>query len=225
MNSKLPETRAQRIGRILSILREIDQLPVEEIATYLGISSEDWRKFETGELSPSLPQLESLANFFQISLDILLKDLPEGVPEKIDPSKIAPLHSLRDRIIAVTIKRARLEQNRTQKDLAVSLDTDEATIAELESGKISIPLPDLEVICSELGISLKSLVPGQELQSQQEMSNTPAKSEQPLPLPPELYTFVSNSSNLPYLHLAKKLSEMDAHKLRGIAEGLLEITY
>ncbi len=225
MNLELPETRAQRIGRILSILRGIDQLSVEEIASYLGISSEDWLKFEIGELSPSLPQLESVANIFHISLDILLADMPAEVPVDVDPSKVAALHSLRDRIIAVTIKRARLEQNRTQKDLAASLDTDETTIAELESGKISIPLPDLEVICSELGISLKTLTSGHELQSQQEVKNTPAKSEQPLPLPPDLYTFVSNSSNLPYLQLAKKLSEMDANKLRGIAEGLLEITY
>lgn len=225
MNPQLPETRAQRIGRVLAIQREMNEQPVEEIARYLGISPEDWMKFEVGELSPSLPQLESLANYFHVSLDLLLADLPAGLTGYGDPSKVAAVLSLRDRVIAVMIKRARLEQNRSQNDLAANLGTDEATIAELESGKISIPLPDLEVICSELGIPVKSLVTGQDLQKSQDDKDNPANTEKSLSLPQDLFDFVSNAANLPYLQLAKKLSEMDANKLRGIAEGLLEITY
>jgi len=225
MSSQFPETRAQRIGRILAILREMNQQPVDEIAGYLGVSSVDWMKYETGEMSPSLPQLETLANYFHVPLDLLLLDSPAGLTGENDPSKIAALLSLRDRIIAVMIKRARMEQNRSQSDMAASLETDEATITALESGKISIPLPDLEVICSELGISMKSLLPGKDFHTPHEVNAAPAKPERSLSLPQDVLDFISNSSNLPYLQLAKKLSEMDANKLRGIAEGLLEITY
>lgn len=225
MNSQLPETRAQRIGRTLAIQREINHKPVEETAKYLGISPDDWMRFETGDSSPSLPQLESLSYFFHVPLDIMLTDTAAGITKEVDPSKVAALISLRDRIIAATIKRTRMEQNRSQNDLALSLETDEATITELESGKISIPLPDLEVICSELGISMKTLSSVQDMNSQQEANTIPAKNEESLSLPQDLYDFVANAANLPYIQLAKKLSEMDAGKLRGIAEGLLEITY
>jgi hypothetical protein len=41
----------------------------------------------------------------------------------------------------------------------------------------------------------------------------------------QLNEFVANPANLPYIYLAKKLSTLDAAKLREIAENLLEITY
>jgi len=37
--------------------------------------------------------------------------------------------------------------------------------------------------------------------------------------------FISKPVNLPYLELAMRLSDLSAEKLRGVAEGLLEITY
>jgi len=39
-----------------------------------------------------------------------------------------------------------------------------------------------------------------------------------------LLAFVLKPINLPYLELAKRLSEMSVDKLRDVAEGLLEIT-
>ena len=42
-------------------------------------------------------------------------------------------------------------------------------------------------------------------------------------LPDELREFVANPINQPYLILARRLSEIDARKLRSIAEDLLEI--
>ena len=43
-------------------------------------------------------------------------------------------------------------------------------------------------------------------------------------LPIELQGFVCKPINRPYLELAVRLSEMSVEKLRGLAEGLLEIT-
>ncbi|NIP32622.1 MAG: hypothetical protein GWN00_13130, partial [Aliifodinibius sp.] len=43
-------------------------------------------------------------------------------------------------------------------------------------------------------------------------------------LPEELQEFIAKPVNQPYLELAKKLSELSADRLRGIAEGILEIT-
>jgi hypothetical protein len=43
-------------------------------------------------------------------------------------------------------------------------------------------------------------------------------------LPDELQSFVTKPINVKYLEVAMRLSEMSASRLRGIAEGLLEIT-
>jgi hypothetical protein len=45
-----------------------------------------------------------------------------------------------------------------------------------------------------------------------------------LELPPDMQNFIAQPINRPYLELAQRLSEMEVNKLRGIAEGLLEIT-
>jgi hypothetical protein len=46
-----------------------------------------------------------------------------------------------------------------------------------------------------------------------------------LELPPEIQQFVCKPVNRPYLELAMRLSELNAEKLRAVAEVLLEITY
>jgi len=43
-------------------------------------------------------------------------------------------------------------------------------------------------------------------------------------LPLEMQAFISKPINMPYLELAQRLSEMSVDRLRGVAEGLLEIT-
>ncbi len=90
-------------------------------------------------------------------------------------------------------------------------------------GERSVPVPELEVLCSELGGSMENFFDqsgpvGQWMANQRalrEFSN----------LPPELQEFVCQPINRPYLELARNLSEMSAEKLRSVAEGLLNITY
>ncbi len=43
-------------------------------------------------------------------------------------------------------------------------------------------------------------------------------------LPPEVQAFVVEPVNIGYLETAMRLSKLDVHRLRRIAEGLLDIT-
>ncbi len=71
-----------------------------------------------------------------------------------------------------------------------------------------------------------------EISPMPEPSSPPAKLSENAPMPifdttglsAELREFISKPINLPFLELAKKLSEMDAKKLRDVAESILEIT-
>lgn len=224
MKSHLPETHTQNPGKILAIQREVSGRSIEETAACLGIAPEDLVRIESGEVSPGLPLLESFARLFSIPVELLLSN-KSGQSECLDAEKIPALIALRNRIIAVMVKRARMKQDRTVEELAVGIGIEPATMKEYESGKISIPLTHLEGICSALGISLHSLTST----SSQPVSSTIETEDKNIgefaALPGDLQEFVTNNSNLPYLQLAKRLSEMDAAKLRKIAEGLLEITY
>jgi transcriptional regulator with XRE-family HTH domain len=225
MKSQLPETQTQRLGRILAAQRQANGRSIEETAAYLGISSEELKKIETGEVSPGLPVLETLARLFNVPLDMLLLNQPDQEENIIGSEKIPAVIALRNRIIAVMIKRTRVENDRSLEDIAATINIEPAKMEEYESGRESIPLPHLEGICSALGISLKSLATGLTSQVAKEPVSESENIEEFPQLPRDLREFILNNSNLPYLQLAKRLSEMDAAKLRNIAEGLLEITY
>lgn len=234
MNSQFAEIEAKKIGKAIKIQREICEHTIDEVAAYLGISSEDLLKFEDGEVTPSLPQMESLAHLFGIPLeDLLASNESSQSQETISSDKMPAVIALRNRIIAVMIKRARLEQNRSSTEIADQINLDSSTLETYESGKVSIPLIHLAEICKTLDIPLSSLESGispKKIQEETQQSAPEPKAESApeniIPsLPPELYEFISNNSNLPYILLAKRLSEMEAAKLRRIAESLLEITY
>ena len=91
-----------------------------------------------------------------------------------------------------------------------------------EYGERPVPLPILERLASALNSTLREfydqrgpvgLWAGRQ-RTMQDFSK----------LPQELQSFVSKPVNRPYLELAQRLSEMSVDKLRGVAEGLLEIT-
>lgn len=226
MKSQLAETKTHTLGKALAIQRELNERSTEETAAYLGIPSKDLRKIEKGEVSPSLPQLESLARYFNIPLDVLLSEKTEPKDASVDQNKVPAVIGLRNRIIALMLKRARVEQNMSLDDVSTTAGIEAGILEEYETGKVSIPLADLEEICSILGIAMRSLTTDAAKEPVvQKAETTTNTAEVMLQIPQELYEFVANNSNLPYLQLAKRLSEMDAAKLRTIAEGLLEITY
>jgi hypothetical protein len=44
-------------------------------------------------------------------------------------------------------------------------------------------------------------------------------------LPQEVREFLANPANLLYINIAMRMSDLSAETLRGLAEGLLEVTY
>ena len=158
MEPQFNPSRSENLGKILASQREISEKTIVKTAAYLGVAPEDIIKFESGEVAPSLPQLESLSLFYKIPVSDLLKaDKAFTQTVRVDPVKIPAIIGLRTRIIAAMINKARMEQNRTQEELAENLDLDLSTFEEYESGRTQIPLPALEILCATLGLPIKSL--------------------------------------------------------------------
>jgi transcriptional regulator with XRE-family HTH domain len=111
----------------------------------------------------------------------------------------------------------------TEQELAEILDCTPSHISDYEHAKRPIPVVELELLGRRLGLPLEHFLDGQRgtvgaWHRQQAIDRRFHE------LPEDLQAFVSKPANIKYLEAARRLSEMPASKLRGIAEGLLEIT-
>jgi len=221
METQTLSEQAVILGSRLREEREANEITIEKAAAQIGVSPEMIESIENGETAPSLPELELLAYLYRVHLDKLLgaADALE-TPVRIKEKKKNAFILLRTRIIAATLKQARLEGGNSLEDLSAQLDIPLNTLEEYEAGTLPIPQPVLKALCAALGIELDALV------SPLTPKHKPVGVEPPQSaLDAELSEFVANPANLPYVQLAKKLSSFDAARLREIAENLLEITY
>lgn len=62
----------KQIGERLKGLREVLDIPAEEVAELCGISLEHYMKIEAGEADPSVYRLSKIAKRYGIALDVLL---------------------------------------------------------------------------------------------------------------------------------------------------------
>jgi transcriptional regulator with XRE-family HTH domain len=227
MHSQLLTLKAKQLGIRITDRRQRIGISIEELCERSGITIEDLQCIEHGESNPSLPQLESIAFYLGVNFDELTKGKKiEITANSYDVNKLLQLQSLQNRMIGVQLKLARENGKLSLEDIADQCGISTGTFENYELGLLPIPFPELESMCAALAIPVENFLSKNDLFSgtQSETASSPG----PLPdakIPAELLEFVSNSANLPYIELAKKLSGMDAGKLRSIAEGLLEITY
>jgi len=223
INPLLMAIRAKKLGVLIKDARLAHGKTVAECAQAIGVDEQSFEAFESGERSPSLPEIEILAYSLNLPVEhfrgnsLLSSNGKQRKP--LDTEKIV---ALRQRMIGALIRKARLEVGFSLEDLAQACSIPSANLETYELGEESIPMPELEVICLVLETPIGEFEDRQgpvgiwssqqrALQSFTEMS-------------PELQAFVSKPVNRPYLEAAQRLSEMSVDKLRTVAEVLLEIT-
>jgi transcriptional regulator with XRE-family HTH domain len=223
-NQEVVELRNRILGVLIHGVRERARLSREECASVLGISVDQFAGYEEGESPISLPELELLARYFEVPLqvfrdtDTLEQDTDDN--QLPDPDLFLPL---RHRIVGARLRQVRMESGRTEQNLAEVLERSESVIADYEYGLEPIPLAELELLARTLAVPLDAFMDREsdvgiwhQLREQ---------FEQFAELPPEMREFVLRPINKSYLELAMKLADMPAGALRQIAEGLLEITF
>lgn len=215
--------RAKKLGVLLRDARQVTGKDLQDCAEAIGVTQQTYQAYETGDLSPSLPELEVLAYYLDIPLEHFWGgSLLSQVGEERKVPDLEQLKALRQRIIGATLRSAREESDLSAEELSQQVDIPEQTLLSYELGEQSIPLPELEALTRVLNLSM------QDLQDQKgpagEWSKKRKNIENFLELPDDIQQFVSKPVNSPYLELAQRLSEMSVEKLRAVAEGLLEIT-
>jgi transcriptional regulator with XRE-family HTH domain len=216
--------QAKKLGVLIKDARFASEQSVADCAKAMGISTQEFEHYENGDKAPSLPEIEALGFFLDISLDHFLENEPISfeAKEKITINKIDHLLPLRHRIIGIMMRKARIEANISLDELARHTEIDKNYLVEYELGSIPIPLPDLELIAIALNLSMRDFRDQNGPIGKWAIQKRAV--EDFMDLPVEMQQFISKPVNLPYLELAQRLSEMSVDKLRGVAEGLLEIT-
>jgi len=197
--------RSRQLGKVLETSRENAEKTLVKTAAFLGVSPDDLLRFERGETTPSLPQLEVLAEFFRVSVhDFIDPATRMQSVRKLEAEKVPSLVDVRSRIIAIQLKSARISQNIPLADLASSIGVTSDELEVMEAGDIPVPFSVLEKACERLSISITSLLSSSDIEEKADLVED--KSDE---LPGEWVEFLKDPANVPYLKLACGLKTID----------------
>jgi transcriptional regulator with XRE-family HTH domain len=215
--------RAKKLAVLMRAARQKTGKSAQECAQAINVPLDVYEAYELGEASPSLPQVELLAYTLNIPLEHFYGDNFDGGEKKAaseyDPERLL---LLRQRMVGVMLKKARLEAGLTLESAAELVGLSGDMLERFELGEDSISLPVLESLARIYGRTVEDFQDrsgpvGQWIRQQTTVREI-------MELPPELQKFVTLPVNRPYIELAQRLSQMSVEKLRAVAEGLLEIT-
>lgn len=214
--------KAKKLGLMIRDARLASGRSRKALAETLGISSSQLGAYESGDKSPSLPELEAIAFVFRLPLEHFWSDDVLSEDDKKEEVDIKRLIQLRQRVIGVKLRHYRESAGMSLAEVAREVGIPASRLRAYELAERPVPLPELETLAAALGVPLREFMDtegpiGEWIVQQRQIADF-------LELPPELREFVSKPVNRPYLELAQRLSEMSVEKLRAVAEGLLEIT-
>ena len=214
---------SKKMGVLLKVARTKRGESKKSCGDILGVSSRAISKFESGEKSPSLPELEVLAYYLDIPLENFWEDT---APDHQDRMKV--LTNLEKRIelrnlkIGTSLRKYRQEAKLSMKEVADKLGITTYRLKSYEKGTFPVPVAELNAMARLYGHKLSDLVvdsgPIADWAHSKQVGNAFVD------LPEDLQDFVLKPVNQPYLEIAIKLSQMSVDQMRDVAERLLDIT-
>jgi transcriptional regulator with XRE-family HTH domain len=213
-------TRAKILGVLIQDARRNTGRAVEDCAAVLNISPKQFTDAEAGMSVLSLPELEALAIFLKIPMSHFWGTKVLNEETERDYEQII---LLRQRIVGALLRQARIESGRSVDDIAQHLSVVPQIVQKYEMGEDPIPYFQLESAARYLGQTIDHFSDMQGPLARHEAEQKVYRRFEQMPL--EMKSFVTEPINQSYIETAMRLSEMDVHKLRSIAEGLLDITF
>ena len=130
-------------------LRESKDLLQKEIAEIIGVHRRTYSSWETKTTIVPLKHLNSLSNYYNVSMDYLL-----CLTNKTNYKNSNKLKTLNKNQIGQNLKQLREEKNLTIRDLAKVLNTTSSSISAYETGKTMILTAFAYQLCLKYKISL-----------------------------------------------------------------------
>lgn len=219
--SELDPSRARYLGTLIAEARENAGVLAGDCAQALGLSAEAYELAEQGKLDLSLPQLEVLAMVLRVPMAYFWRG--EQLPKTPETDFVTYL-ALRQRIVGVSLRQARLDAGWSVERLADEADLSGEQVEAFERGDEPIPYLMLASLADLLDVSLNDFTLEQDGPLGRH-ERALARRQNFQDLPEDVQAFVAEPSNLIYLQTAMRLSVMDVDRLRAIAEGILDITF
>lgn len=214
--------RQKILGVLLRKARQRAGKSLKETAAVIECSPDRLSQYESGEKTPSLPEMEMLARFFSVLLEDLLDETRRrDESPSLPPPKV--IH-LRHKIIGVQLRQARQAAGLKQKELAQAVNCSPGCLSQYERGQRPIPLLELESLTEVLNLRFSELIDA-DLGTNSPQARQRRNTEQLAAIPEHVLDFVLNPVNAMYIEMAMKVSTLPVVALRQIAEGLLDITY
>lgn len=150
------------IGKHMAELRQQFGLTQKDICQVIGVNRNTYKDYEVGNRTIPLDVLREISKFYKVSTNYFFENMPNlsleestrllnysmrvaGNKEKYitlditDPNKVKKyLKSEEEKVqnkVRLRVKRLRIENNKTQKDLAEFLGVDKSTYNKYENGK------------------------------------------------------------------------------------------
>jgi len=223
--SEALDLRRKIIGVLLQGARLRAGRTKKECAEAIGVSAATLSRFEDGRKDVTLPQLELLAYLLNVPVSGFFRDREQEKLVQEEPELPADqIVALRNRIIGVLLRQARTEAGMSQKELAGVLHVSPRRITQYEYGQRPMPVAELIEAAETLRVPMSYFL-DEGVGRLGEREQAQSQFERFVELPDDVRAFVSRYTNLPYLRVAIRISDMDADRIRKIAEGLLDITY
>ena len=217
------QLRAKILGVLIRDARLAAQMTPEECAARMGGSVQLLAACEYGQANPSLSEIEMLAYVLEVPVSHFWshKTISAQTVERQVPTR--DYLELRDRVVGAMLRHARKEARLSQEELAHKVGLTVEDIQNYEFGVKPIPFVELTSLASAVDVNLSHFLEdssrvGAWIELQEEYKQFSELDE-------ELRRFVVKPVNHSYVELAYKLSRMSVEQLRGIAEGILDITY
>ena len=131
-------------------IREENDIRQKDIAQKLNVSQPNYARWETKPKIIPLEKLNELCNYFEINMDYIVGISKNKIKMKND-------NVLDRKTIGKNIKKIRLDNNITQKELATMLHTTQSVISAYEAGKTLILTAFAIEICLKYHLSLDKL--------------------------------------------------------------------
>ncbi len=130
-------------------LREYNDLLQKDISKIIGVHERTYSSWETETKIIPLKHLNTLCNYYNVSMDYVL-----NLSKKKKNSNIKKIKELNKKEIGNRIKIIRHDNNLTLRDLAKVLNTTSSTISAYETGKTLILTAFAYQICKKYKVSL-----------------------------------------------------------------------
>lgn len=170
------------IGSNMSKLRKQFNLTQREICSVVGVNASTYKHYELGDRMVPISVLQDLAKFYKVSTNYFFENMPElSMKESIELSKYANevsnstkkyiaidlknstkgLEELEKKIQArarLRIKNLRLENNKSQKEIAKYLEVDLSTYNKYEKGNRKLSNELVKKLAEYYNISVSDIV-------------------------------------------------------------------